>query len=175
MNTAQTLKQNLKKTARQFADEPLELLKNAKRQIVGEENEKTQNFPEFQNSKQEENQNLKDNEYKQKKAESEGRTLQALESELKDIRRQKLFNDLMVRIQNGEDVPLEEFAELSFEQKDVLKAQIEVVKTQKLKDSKTQSDQLIEPVSKKGRQLFGQKKAAEKQTTRVEKPVPPSG
>jgi hypothetical protein len=161
----------LKKSVKTFTDEPLELLKSARRQVTGE------NLPpnETTNQNTEDPQKLEDEQsYKIKKAESDGRHLEALESELKDIRRQKLFNDLMVRIQNGEDVPLEEFTELSYEQKDVLKAQIEVVKKQKL-NSQNSNDQLIQPTAKKGRQMFGQKQSAQKQTTRVEKPVPPSG
>lgn len=172
MNTAQTLKHNLKKSAKVFANEPLEILKAAKRQISGEQNsdpeipqDVTKSDPEIPQDEQK---------YKQQKAESEGRTLQALESELKDIRRQKIFKSLMARIQNGEDVPLEEFTELSYEQKDVLKAQMEAIKKSQATSHESQNT-LVEPIAKKGRQLFGQKESAQKQTTRVEKPVPPSG
>ena len=106
-------------------------------------------------------------------AEKDGRHLQALESELKDIRRQKIFNELMRRIQAGENIPLEEFTELSYEQRDVLKAQIEAVKT---RNSQLVTDQLVMPSAKKGRKMGGgQKQSAQQQTTRVEKPVPPSG
>lgn len=169
MNTAANLKQNLKKSAKSFTDEPLELLKAAKRQIAPE----NEYYPEEQSQIKSDSEIPQDEQqYKIQKAESEGRTLQALENEIKDIRRQKLFNDLIARIQNGEDVPLEEFIELSFEQKDVLKAQMEAVRT---RNAQPITDQLVEPVSKKGRQLFGQKQSAQKQTTRVEKPVPPSG
>ena len=158
-----------KKPAKSFSDEPLELLKTARAQVTGEQMadlEQRKSDPDTHQDLQ------KEEEYKKQKTESEGRTLQALESELKDIRREKLFKDLMERIQNGEDVPLEEFSELSYEQKDVLKAQIEAVRT---RNSQPVTDQLIEPISKKGRQMFGQKQSAQKQTTRVEKPVPPSG
>ena len=175
MNTATAqVKQAIKKSAKTFADEPLELLKSARKQITGEEMNSGPEIPQNgQKSDPDTHQDLQKEEvYKQQKAESESRTLQALESELKDIRRQKLFNDLMARIQNGENIPLEEFSELSYEQKDVLKAQIEAVRA---RNSQPVTDQLIEPISKKGRQMFGQKQSAQKQTTRVEKPVPPSG
>ena len=170
MNSNQ-VKQAIKKTAQQMAQEPLELLKTAARQVSGEEERsQQQEQPKSENEAPPEEQK-----YKQQVAEQDGRHLQALESELKDIRRQKLFNELMKRIQNGEDVPLEEFSELSYEQKDVLKAQIEAVKKQKLIQS-SQSDDLPEPASKKGRKMGGgQKGAAKKEETRVEKPVPPSG
>ncbi len=168
MNTAQ-VKQAIKKSVKTFADEPLEVLKAASVQVTGEpvtDLEQTKSNPDTYQDLQ------KEEEYKKLKTESEGRTLQALESELKDIRRQKLFNDLLARIQTGEDIPLEVFAELSYEQKDVLKVQIEAVK---IRNSQAVTAQLIEPGAKKGRRMQGQKQSAQKQTTRVEKPVPPSG
>ena len=166
-NTANQVKKSIKS----FADEPLELLKSARSQVTGE------NAPsgEYPGESTEDPQKIQDEEnYKVKKADSDGRHLEALESELKDIRRQKIFNELMQRIQNGEDIPLEEFSQLSYEQKDVLKAQMEAIKKQKLNAEST-NNQLVEPTAKKGRQLMGQKQSAQKQTTRVEKPVPPSG
>ena len=171
MNTTAQVKQAIKKSAQQMAQEPLELLKNASRQIAGEEERpQQQETPKPENEVPPEEQK-----YKQQVAEQDGRHLQALESELKDIRRQKLFNELMKRIQNGEDVPLEEFSELSFEQKDVLKAQMEAFKKQQAVQV-NQSSGIPMPESKKGRKMGGgQKGAAKKEETRVEKPVPPSG
>lgn len=177
MNTTAQFKTAIKKSAKQFADEPLELLKNARAQVTGEQLtglEQAKSDPAMHQNKSDPEIPQDEKDYKKQKSESEGRTLQALESELKDIRRQKIFNDLVARIQNGEDVPLEEFSELSYEQKDVLKAQIEAIKTQQITSHQSQNT-LIEPVAKKGRQMFGQKQSAQKQTTRVEKPVPPSG
>lgn len=171
MNTAAQVKQAFKKSAKTFTDEPLELLKSARKQVTGEE------MPPDNYSDQETSDPQKiadEQEYKERRSEQDGRHLEALESELKDIRHQKIFNDLMQRIQNGEDVPVEEFSELRFEQKDVLNAQIEAVKQRRLNNENATS-QLIEPAAKKGRQLMGQKQSAQKQTTRVEKPVPPSG
>ena len=171
MNTTAQLKQSLKKSAKQFADEPLEILKSVRSQVTGENLQPTENPTE----KTEDPQKIEDEQkYKQQKAESDGRHLEALENELKDIRRQKLFNELMQKINQGEDVSLEEFSELSYEQKDVLKAQIEAVKKQN-ESRASQTNTLVEPTAKKGRQLLGQKQSAQKQTTRVEKPVPPSG
>jgi len=173
MNTTAQVKQAIKKSAQTIAQEPLELLKSARVQVTGNE---TENI----NAK---NENAKSDEipqdeikYKKQVAEQDGRHLQALESELKDIRRQKLFKDLMQRIQNGEDVPLEEFSELSFEQKDVLKAHAESIRNQQITNSKLQNG-FSEPLAKQGRQMGGgaRKKSAQRETTRVEKPVPPSG
>jgi len=161
-----------------MAQEPLELLKSAAKQVTGVENLPNTNAgPERpqdgQNTNSEVPQDEKD--YKKKVAEQDGRHLQALESELKDIRRQKLFNELMKRIQSGEDVPLEEFSELSYEQKDVLKAQMEAFKKQQAMQV-NQSSGIPMPEAKKGRKMGGgQKGAAKKEETRVEKPVPPSG
>ena len=61
----------------------------------------------------------------------------------------------MQRIQNGEDVPLEEFAELSFEQKDVLKAQIQAVKNRNLQQTTSSIDM---PQAKRGRKMGGGQK-----------------
>lgn len=175
MNTSAQLKQAIKKSTQQFAQEPLEVLKSATKQLTGSETTPFENKPVEQVSQPETAVPQGEQDYKKQLAEHEGRQLQALESELKDIRRQKIFNDLMRRIQSGEDIPLEEFTELSFEQRDVLKAQIQAIKMQKFNEQNSGGG-LIEPASKKGRQMGGgQKKSAQQQTTRVEKPVPPSG
>ena len=171
--TARSFKQAIKKSAQQMLEEPLELLKSAAKQVTGVENLPNSN-PEIQQEQPKQDEVPKEEqEYKKRQSEQDGRHLQALESELKDIRRQKLFNDLMKRIQNGEDVPFEEFTELSYEQKDVLKAQIEAVKSRSQQSVSTQIDI---PAAKRGRKMGGgQKGAAKRETTRVEKPVPPSG
>ncbi|MEK7168830.1 MAG: hypothetical protein AAB778_02355 [Patescibacteria group bacterium] len=172
MNSAQ-VKQAIKKSAQQIRQEPLELLKSAARQMTGSEIE---SGPVSNDQAQTPRDEVKDEtKYKQQVAEKDGRHLQALESELKDIRRQKLFNDLMRRIQAGEEIPLEEFTELSYEQKDVLKAQMEAFKKQQAIQA-SQSSGIPMPSSKQGRKMGGgQKGAAKKEETRVEKPVPPSG
>lgn len=176
MNTTAQVKQAIKKSAQQVAQEPLEILKSAAQQVASTEQSPSVNVPqnpETQSSSSEVS--PEEQSYKKQVAEQDGRHLQALESELKDIRRQKIFNELLKRIQSGEGVPLEEFTELSFEQRDVLKAQMEAVKIQN-QNSQNMSSGLIEPNAKKGRQMGGgQKKSAQQQTTRVEKPVPPSG
>jgi len=164
MNTAAQLKQAIKKSARQMVQEPLEIL----RSISFGEQPKPEVQPISENEVPQDEQN-----YKKQVIEQDGRHLQALESELKDIRRQKIFNDLMRRIQAGEDIPLEEFTELSYEQRDVLKAQIQAVRNQ---NAQTVTSTVPEPTSKRGRKMGGgQKGAAKREETRVEKPVPPSG
>lgn len=185
MPIPQNLKQALKKSAKQLQNEPLEILRSAAKQVSGDE---TIKLPwedvEVDNKQGEEKQGSNnqtsgpsndEKEYKKKLAEQDGRKLQALEAELLDIRRQKRFNELLAKIQGGEDVPIEEFQELSSEQRDVLKAQLEAVRTRK--NQQTVTNDLPEPTAKKGRRMMGggQKQSAQKQTTRVEKPVPPSG
>ena len=175
MNTTAQVKQSIKKSAQQMAQEPLELLKSAARQVTGSENISFGEQPKQEEKPKSDEAPQEEQNYKKQVAEQDGRHLQALESELKDIRRQKLFNDLMRRIQEGEDIPFEEFSELSYEQKDVLKAQMEASKRQR--DMQLNQDHGVpEPQSKRGRKMGGgQKGAAKKETTRVEKPVPPSG
>ncbi|MDO8341015.1 MAG: hypothetical protein Q7T59_03505 [Candidatus Woesebacteria bacterium] len=172
MNTTAQIKQAIKKSARVISDEPLEILKNAKDQITGSEDYFSEN--EKNNEMFENDSSVRDEEqqYKTKVFEQDGRHLEALETELKDIRRQKLFNEIMQKIQDGINVSVEEFSELTYEQREVLKAQVEVAKNKKIQ-SLNQNNGLIEPASKKGRRLgvFGQKQAAEKQTTRVENPI----
>ena len=169
MNTAQNLKQALKKSAKTFSEEPLEILKNMARQVAPEVARGPGDTPYQQDNKINEDQER----VKKQLAESDGRKIEALENELKDIRRQKLFNDLMQRIQSGEDVSIDSFQELKFEERDVLKAQLFAAKNRQAQAS---GKSFVEPSAKKGRRMgFGQKQSAQKQTTRVEKPVPPSG
>ncbi len=171
MNTAtQQVKQNIKKMAQQFANEPLEILKTARKQITDEERGYEDKSDESKTEKQPQNQ-----EYEKQIAEQDGRKLEALESELRDIRRQKLFNELLAKIQSGVEVSIEEFQELSAEQREVLKAHLENINAKKESDEKANIG-FIEPNAKQGRRMvFGKKQSAQKQTTRVEKPVPPSG
>ena len=176
MNTTAQIKQAIKKSAQQLQNEPLEILKSAAKQVTGAESLPWEGEKQ-QQEKPKNNDDIPSEEiqYKKQVAEQEGKKLQALEAELRDIRIQKLFNSLMQRIQNGEDVPLEEFVDLPYQQRDVLKAQMEAVKKQRIMQQ-NQSSGIPEPAAKRGRQMGGgQKGAAKKEQTRVEKPVPPSG
>jgi len=105
------------------------------------------------------------------------RLIEALERELGDIHKQDIFKDLQARITDGEIIPLEDYSELSMEQKQVLKAQMEAVAFQKKQHefAESQGGGSLFGTAKKGRKQGGQKQEAEKQQTRVEKPVPPSG
>jgi hypothetical protein len=161
------------KIAKQIAREPLEILKNAGEQAVGSEAAKPiEKIPNSSPTKPTERQ---ENALDQMKS---TRRMEALNQELKDIQKQDLFKDLQEKISLGEEIPLQDYPELSMEQKQVLKAQMEAVKTQMLNAQYANNISLEVPAihSKPSRRFgAGQKHEAEKQQTRVEKPVPPSG
>lgn len=165
-----------KKVARQMAQEPLEVLKSARGQLSGEQmdyyrerfKKEAADLPAQVGGKKEEG-------LAQKEKAQSSRTLQALERELEDIRRDRLIKELQRKIAEGEEVSLESYPELTPEQRQVLKAQMEAVKQRQEISGKGQG--LVEPKSKRARGswMFGGKSQAEKQQTRVEKPLPPSG
>ena len=166
-----------RKIAKQMAQEPLEIAKNVGTQIAGTETQKPQeNLTQSQTTENNAS-SLQEMNSAQDKIKS-GRRMEALEQEIKDIHRQELFGDLQSRISQGEEIPLTDYSELSMEQKQVLKAQMEAVKYQKQQTEymESQSGGSLFGSAKKGRKMRGgQKGEAEKQQTRVEKPVPPSG
>lgn len=173
-NTAKNAQDLAQKIARQVAQEPLEILKGAKDQMIGVETTRQpeNKTPEQSSGQQEkiiEQQKIQDNLKSQ-------RRMEAYQRELEDIRKQDLFKSLQEKISHGIIIPLEDYPDLSMEQKQVLKAQMEAFKNQLAKQQAAGQKTLEIPVSKKSRR-FGttQKQEAQKQTTHVEKPVPPSG
>lgn len=150
--------------AKQVAQESIEVLKTAKEQVVGNE----------QIEKREEDKPVNNSQAQLQDKMKSSRRMEAYQRELDEIRKQNIFKDLQEKITQGVEIPLEDYPELSMEQKQVLKAQMEAVKTQMLNDKYANDKSLEIPGSKRGRQM-GQKQEAEKQQTRVEKPVPPSG
>lgn len=170
-----------KKAAQQAAHEPWEILRQALKQtgmpagpasneelfgIEGQVQENKQDIGAKKEISEEERQEAK------KKDE---RLLSALEVELTEIRRQKLFAEIQRRIANGEEIAIENFPDLSWQQKEVLKAQIEALRERRVASEKQQQE-LVEPVSKRGRRLFGGMfGGVKKQQERVERPLPPSG
>lgn len=164
--------------ARQATQEPLEILKSAKAQVIGAEAGQSLQ-PEHQNSNthaQEEPKTLSDQEQTNNKIKG-ARMMEALNRELSDISREKLFSELQRKIAEREEVYLSDYPNLSMEQKQVLNAQIQAVKIQRQNMQNSQNQGLIEPASKKGRRLFsfGKKQEMKRQQTRVENVVPPSG
>jgi hypothetical protein len=172
VKSAKTLAQAI---AKQMAREPLEVLDDIKEQttgpeVSGEQNAQNPDGPENQKKLVEHQNELQD---KMKST----RRMEALDRELVDIRKQGLFKDLQAKIAQGVEVPLEDYPELSPEQKQVLKAQMEAVKVQMENAKSENGKSFVEPASKKGRQLFnfGKKQSVKNEQTRVEKPMPPSG
>lgn len=174
-DTTKSAKNLAQQIAKQMAREPLEILKDVKEQTTGQE---LFGQPNSQQPESSDNQNKQVEQQKeiQDKMKST-RRMEALNRELEDIHKQEKFSDLQKRISEGEGIALEEYPELSMEQRQVLNAQMEAVRNQ-IEAQKAQSQNvLVEPAAKKGRQLFnfGKKQAMKNEQTRVEKPVPPSG
>ncbi len=169
-NSAKNLAQQI---AKQAAREPLEILKDVKEQTSGETLNPSVNPPD--NQGEDRKKMVNDQEKIGDKIKS-GRRMEALTREIEDIRKQSIFKDLQRRISEGEEVSLEEYSELSMEQKQVLMAQMEAVKNQKAMADKNALTEVPTVHSKPSRRFgAGQKSQAEKEQTRVEKPVPPSG
>lgn len=164
----------MKKIIKQIAQEPLEILKTAGEQVSGEAEASAAEIPQDTENSSDQNKLLTHQRKLQDEMKS-GRRMEALNRELEDIQKQDLFSGLQRRIAEGEQIPLEDYGELSMEQKQVLKAQMEAVRVQRAKVEYT-GDRLIEPTAKRGRR-FGpsRKQEVERQQTHVEKPVPPSG
>ena len=166
-----TVQDFAKSIAKQVADEPGEILKDAGEQIIGERAfpKTAENPPPATDSVSQENQKAQDDAFTVRRT-------QALQNEIEDIRKQDLFKDLQSKISEGFEIPLEDYP-LSMEQKQVLKAQAEAVKIQRRKASYQSGMGEVPTVHSKPSRRFGagQKHEAEKQQTRVEKPVPPSG
>lgn len=173
--TAQDPKTLAQKIAQQLKQEPLELLKSARSQVAGQEysedRPQQQINPDEQFRVQTEQLKAQDN------AKSK-RLIEAFQRELEDVRKQNLLKELQKKISEGEEVPLENYPELSIEHKQVLKAQMEAVKAQIQRQKQVQENSsFIEPIAKKGRQLFnfGKKTAVKREQQHVEKVQPPSG
>lgn len=175
--TAKSAKSLAQQIAKQMAREPLEVLKTASTQVTGVEAPRSPDAPPVPQTVEEQTKLIHHQEELQDKMKS-SRLMEALERELGDIHKQDLFKDLQAKIAEGVLVPLEDYSELSMEQKQVLKAQMEAVTYQKKQQeyAESQSGGSLFGSAKKGRKMGGgQKGEAEKQQTRVEKPVPPSG
>lgn len=170
-----TSAQNLaKQAAKQIAREPFEILKTAQEQVEGAE---TPQQPEGQSAASQEQNKRAEEQQKQADKLRSVRQVEALNRELTDIHKQDLFSDLQKKISEGAEVPLEDYPELSLEQKQVLNAEMKAVREQMENAKSANEKSFVEPAVKKGRQLFnfGKKTEMKREQTRVEKPVPPSG
>lgn len=173
-DTTKSAKSIAQQVARQMAREPLEILKESGKQVLGS--------PEMAKSKEigtPEKSGSDDliahNQKKEQVKRKDTSLLSALQSEVRDIQKQNLIKDLQLKIQNGEDVYLEQYPELSENERQLFQSQIASVMTQSQMQTKLP---VAPPSSKPGRRFGmgrGPKVTAEKQQTRVEKPIPPSG
>lgn len=159
------MKQLAIKIAKQMAKEPAEILQTAAESLTPSKPVSETETPKFQPPVLEPE--------KEKVSQKDLRFVQALEQEIKEIGKNKLLQDLQARIENGEVIVLENIATLTPAEKQVLQAQMQVVKQRKM----TPSPGEMVSTAKRGRRMvgLGRKQAAEKQTTRVERPLPPSG
>jgi hypothetical protein len=102
------------------------------------------------------------------------RTLQALETEIKDMAGQRLMEDLSRRIDSGEDLFVEEVVGLTDSQKQVLIQRKQLVAQQRAMLAQPKVE--LAQTSKRGRRFGANKKdVAKREETRVEKPTPTSG
>jgi len=175
-DSAKSAKQIAIDTAKKVAREPLEILKDAPDQIFGDlEN----------NNRGDAQDNIPDGQYashatrldesvdKEEIKKDDLARIAALEREISQIRNDELYKKLIKRVQEGEIISVVDYPELSFEQKQVLIAQMEAVK---MRMGMADKSEVVPPSSKPSRRfLGGGRLAAQRQTTRIEKPTPPSG
>jgi hypothetical protein len=174
-SAGQSAKNLAQQVAKQMAREPLEMFKDAGSQVTGAEIQKTQeNLPQNQNPEDQAKITGHQNELADKARSA--RRMEALNREIADIQKHDLFKDLQGRISEGEEIPIADYTELSMEQKQVLKAQMEAVRNRKTEIQKNTFTEVPVIRSRPSRRFgAGQKQEAERQQTRVEKPIPPSG
>jgi len=173
----QSAKNLAQQIAKQMAAEPLEILKNAGEQTTGKElSGQPEEHPDGQTGGSDGQKKLLEQQTKLQDEMKSRRMMEAFDRELSDIKKQKLNADIQRRISEGETIPLEEYPDLSPEQKQVLNAQMEAVKNQ-IAQSKQNNLTEVPTVHSKPSRRFGagQKSQAEKEQTHVEKPIPPSG
>lgn len=174
-NTTKSAQDIARNIAKQITNEPFEILKDAASQVSGVENNKPQENGQSGRS-MDKNQKNDDFQKELKDKSFADRRMQALQNEIDDIRKQGIFKELQEKISQGEDVSLEDYPELSMEQKQVLKAQMEAVKFREQQARYNASISEVPAVNSKPSRRFGagQKHEAEKAQTHVEKPVQPS-
>lgn len=156
--------------ARQIAQEPAEILKDAGEQVRGDTHSETAG-ENFKGS----DENLAVHQANDQATSQ--RLVKALQKEIEDIQKHDLVSTLQAKISEGTEVALNDYHELSMEEKQVLKAQMEAVRKQNRLQAYNQSLGEVPAIHSKPSRRFGagQKQEAEREQTRVEKPIPPSG
>ena len=173
-STGKQSKKTVQQIAKQMAREPLEILKTAGSQVGGKEksvsNNQTQPTSRTQSKGKHQQNGVPSEMELEMKSE---RLLRANREELDQIRKGKVYADIQKRISEGEEVPLENISELSMEQKQVLKAQMEAIKMRK---AKQQEKQFVAPVGKQKRGILpGMKGKIQKMKRKTELRKGPSG
>lgn len=175
-DTAKTAQNLAQQIAKQMAQEPLEILKEARQQTTGGEftgqpdNFLSNPFGGQADQIEQQKKNIEEQNEAADKMKS-SRLMEALKREIADIHKQNVFKDLQDRINQGEEVPLEDYPELSMDYKQVLKAQMEAVKNRMLNAKYANQDSGPLFGSSKPDRRMGQKQTAQKEQTRTEKPV----
>jgi len=177
MNTVQSAAKQSKKAAQQIAKqmarEPFEVLKTARRQVTNQESSPSRAPATSAQEAPSESKEAPPAVSEELDREKSRRRIEAHRRELESIQSQKTFEDLQKRISEGEEIPVENFSELSMEQKQVLRAQAEAVKKQM--ESSQDSGQLIEPTTKKKGVLKGMAGKLDKAKRKAEIRTGPSG
>ena len=157
-DTKKSSKKLAQQVAKQMAQEPLEILKQAGKQATGvEKAPSNQNQPDLEKEK---GKMAEERELKVKLEAQSKRQIQVLENELKKIQQEK---------------------DVKKQQEEIMQEQAEEVKKEEKKIKP-----LIEPASKRPRNIFaffglrkskkkGGQLTAERQKHRVERPMPPTG
>lgn len=162
--------QNLaRQFAKQIANEPFEILKTATNQLNPEIQQNSQTAS--NQSRESQQDQAEEERKKQEDFVKSKRLLGALEQEMKEIATQKLFSELQRKIAEGQVVYLNDYPELSMEQKQVLMAQAQAVKERNISPPKVFS----EASSKKGRRMQGWGAKVKREQTKTETRQPPSG
>ncbi len=174
MNTAQPAKNLAQTIAKQVTGEPWEILKEAGNQVFPQEGQGQVSPNQNSNPEQAAIENNKLLEERDRVRSQ--RLIEALTAELRDKTKGDLIKNLQEKIARGEDVYLDNYPQLTAEEKEMLKKQIETVAIQK-QQLQSQNQGLVEPAAKKGRRLFnfGKKTQMQRQQTQTERPLPPSG
>lgn len=163
-------------TAKQMAQEPLEVLKSSATQVTGTESTTSSGQSGQAVNPQ---QSIMDEQdiQRQKKADlvKSKNLLSAYEAELKNIRNQKLIKELQQKIANGETVYLLNFPELTEEQRKYLEAQVVAYTEKKRQEQMAAQTSVPQISSKPSRRMGAGKQNVKSEQTRVENVKPPSG
>jgi len=167
-NIPQTAKQAAINVARQTARESNEFLKSAREQIAPTREENKGGV----NSENSNSEPKKDKEQDIAKIREHSGFMQTYKHELEQIRKDNLFKKLQKDVTSGVEVPLAEYLnDLSSEQREVLKAQMEAVKVRKMQEEEAKKKESVpEVISKKGRQMFNMFKKRNEQHFETRQP-----